>query len=759
MAAEPKFRYNDNETQDIVGDNFTQQVCPADPRYSTCFSKDGSYYIEIFGIGSDYRGGRRTVNDGIVPLPTRRGSSISEPDEVVTYSDTTNVSAQFTVPNNKYGYAWGINIGEKRTINDADSGLVGGTIYFPVLSRTAFHPSYQDDRFKTGPAPIATNGIEIVKYDSNNRPSVIAVTCFYTNVIGSTSEPERTVTIEGVESPTSVKFYAIDWSGGNGIADTDDATTIPLINPLDIDVVETYTYADTLYSLEPSKIIPDTTNNLVYLVYNGDSPGADHLASTYESSIIPRIVVVDISDISNPLEVARYDFDNIDPIRNTDYNSELSLLACCVRNNSNENFDTIKILYYDKSSRSFAVRNTYTESAERDYSSLNFGPKNNTTGHQYLYASNINSLDGNNADTNRQKVGVHILRSNDNFQTISNVKCYQLDSFWNDSADIPLSEADIGYIPQPQYAPLFAKYFGQNLLYVVYNKYINPKSAAFPERTSDTYKQAFKTRVERMNFSVLYDLASPESPIAIASHDHDNIRYRDFLGGSTTTRTSKPTESVYDIFLVTNDASNGEIELCEYRPDSLGGRDIRALMLISRLQYTDRSNIALLDNFDYSEDVPFDIDYYSSIFSETRSDNYSQMHEFMAVANGKQGAKIYYWNAPSNGFKFLQTLQPSDPEATNIEFEDIQKVLVFDGLANPRVSLVLIGNKHIFNYSYASSNNSFDLQQTISIREILGDSATDDSIFNGIRGTIAEAASANDDGYLQLFIEEHLPRQ
>ena len=49
MAAEPKFRYNDNETLvDIVGDNFTQQVCPADPRYSTCFSKDGSYYIEIF---------------------------------------------------------------------------------------------------------------------------------------------------------------------------------------------------------------------------------------------------------------------------------------------------------------------------------------------------------------------------------------------------------------------------------------------------------------------------------------------------------------------------------------------------------------------------------------------------------------------------------------------------------------------------------------------------------------------------------------
>ena len=75
-------------------------------------------------------------------------------------------------------------------------------------------------------------------------------------------------------------------------------------------------------------------------------------------------------------------------------------------------------------------------------------------------------------------------------------------------------------------------------------------------------------------------------------------------------------------------------------------------MLISRLEYTDRSNIALLDNFDYSEDVPFDIDYYSSVFSETRSDNYSQMHEFMAVANGKQGAKIYYWNAPSNGFKF-----------------------------------------------------------------------------------------------------------
>ena len=94
-----------------------------------------------------------------------------------------------------------------------------------------FIPSYQDDRFKTGPAPIATNGIEIVKYDSNNRPSVIAVTCFYTNVIRSTSEPERTVTIEGVESPTSVKFYAIDWSGGNGISDGDDATTIPLINP------------------------------------------------------------------------------------------------------------------------------------------------------------------------------------------------------------------------------------------------------------------------------------------------------------------------------------------------------------------------------------------------------------------------------------------------------------------------------------------------------------------------------------------------
>ena len=60
------------------------------------------------------------------------------------------------------------------------------------------------------------------------------------------------------------------------------------------------------------------------------------------------------------------------------------------------------------------------------------------------------------------------------------------------------------------------------------------------------------------------------------------------------------------------------------------------------------------------------------------------MHEFMAVANGKQGAKIYYWNA-FNGFKFLQTLQPSDPEATNVEFEDIQKVLVLRSSKSARI--------------------------------------------------------------------------
>jgi len=232
---------------------------------------------------------------------------------------------------------------------------------------------------------VSKNLVKIIQYN-NNKPSALAVLA-----------QDTTAVVSG-DLTGSVLFYSI-----NGSEDSSES----FINLLDFEYKEP--------DLIPSSMFMDTDSGLLYIAYRPISAIGDN-----------KIIILDCSDLENIRKIAEYIID--EPNR---YNNikqfvvdTASDLIFCLTNNNYGNYDKINVLYHDKVSAVITQRGSYTAPVADYVSYHSIAIKNN-----YIYTNNINSLDFNNDDANRSKVGLHILKTSDNFQTINYVKSVPIGYF------------------------------------------------------------------------------------------------------------------------------------------------------------------------------------------------------------------------------------------------------------------------------------------------------------------------------------------
>ena len=241
-----------------------------------------------------------------------------------------------------------------------------------------------------------SNKIFIIKYDSDNRPSVIAVPL------------ETFEDIQDVKTNSRKKiilaFFKI-----NHIRSTIEK----LDQELEFKLNNEYYF--------PYNVIGDIDNNILFVSFDNN------------------IFAYDMTDETDLSLLAEYSFD--DPNRDNRigdmiYDNQNSIIICNTRNNYLY-YDLIAFLFYDKVNNSFVFRNTFNRQPTNDYNSL-FLYQNK------IFTVNVNGYDLSGNDTLRSDVGLKILETTNNYQNVQVLNSIAFGSYWNDD-EMRLADADMGY--------------------------------------------------------------------------------------------------------------------------------------------------------------------------------------------------------------------------------------------------------------------------------------------------------------------------
>ena len=529
--------------------------------------------------------------------------------------------------------------------------------------------------------------------------------------------------------------------GGNSSSDNVSAATTSL----------TPGWLDNIATRKVEAILADEQQDIVYLIYDkvfsANGAGADIVSPA-------KIVAIDISDITDIKKIAEYIVDSgdnsrMDTIANVILDENNSIIFFTTSNGDGLH-DTIKGVYFDKVSKTFSQRCSFNPNPRTNYTCL----ERYTTGsNELLYAGNNVYKDSSNNDTLRNQTGLSIFFLSNNFQSITVNRIHQLPSVWNGN-DLPIDRVDFGFVSRSPTVPFLIRVLDNNLLYVVYNKAYQwltnaDGSTSVGRRKSDDIEyQSDRTARNVRNLIYIYEIeeegtklvaSATSSQLSVDSHSEPrpfrtlgkdpiptDLNEEDTVDGVNYAPLYSPFTSLPSpvAMLLERDLTRGEMVLLHQGLSGYVGK-----LQLDRLITVDRTNLNLIQEFNY-EDTPYSLDYYSLYYIDRSSEK-----QLMALANGSQGVKIYFWRSSSNSWQPLTTLRPSEEitrtvidgdgnetTTTENEYAKMTKVLVFnDGDQTydlSRLSFICFSEQNIYNYAYNQDDNSVDLVQTIKYSDI-----------------------------------------
>lgn len=435
------------------------------------------------------------------------------------------------------------------------------------------------------------------------------------------------------------------------------------------------------------------------------------------ASLRNTIVAIDYTDMAAPSSVGRFEFtdtnrDNI--IRDMTMDVQKNILICTT-SNSDAMYDTLFFVYFDPSSKTFTLRSQYTGGDRCDYYSIELY-------NGYIYTADINSIDNNAQDTLRDKPGIKILSSSDNYQSITAAGSLSFGKYWNNT-DMPLNNADPGHLPNDKTRHVKITLIKNGIMYAV---------AATPTKIADGKHDYANSSNLKPLYIVMYDIGSnPINPDIIGTTVMRNNRFNDDFFYST-----------YHLRVIDDNQETGVKKIIELTKDR---------WISSIIQQMDTSAIELLQEVttDSVTGDFFDVDY---VYDNTP--NNPKSAPFMAIAEGVAGIAIYYFNENSNKYEFFNRLQPLNPEDNTPE--NIKTIEITGSAANV-FYIFAAGQKYIYNYTYAST--SFALTQTYKIADYINlvhDIGTDPDL--DVRFSSFDFGNLSRHSFLTVYVEHHLPR-
>lgn len=403
----------------------------------------------------------------------------------------------------------------------------------------------------------------------------------------------------------------------------------------------------------PSSMAVDETRNILFIVFG------------------KKIVAIDISDESNIRKVAEYIFGDINrdnTINNIVLDTDNSIVICTTAN-ADLLYDTVNVLYFDRTNASFALRKTFTEANTINYSSIYLH-------NDYLYATNDNSIDRQGGDTLRSAVGIHILKLSNNYQNIDKIKNIPFGHYWNNT-EMPLQFADKGYLPKLQHKYKEILTIQDNIAYV------------FVPRTGAV------TGAEHEDFLVMLDVSSPEQPTIVGTksfYNFDVVKYQVIILQENINQSIK--------YIVESNRTSGFGEQ----------------FLISKVRTIDPSRISLMQEISLPNYMPYDTDYFNTRMSTVYTNVFNPA-TIIAIANGQDGIRTMYYDSQASEYKLLAQLRPQ--LISSSIYDDIYSVKIIGTNIN-NLRLIAIGKTNIYSYSYTGAGNTFSLLQTLPIAAYLG---------------------------------------
>ncbi len=627
----------------------------------------------------------------------------------------------------------------------------------PLIARTA-------DGTETRTSIDIGKTINFWKIDYNNQTTI---KLDFDHVEAVTYEVPPGTPSNASALPSS-NIQSLSYHGGDNSSSDNVSTTTTSLTP---------GWSDNIATRKVEAILADEQQDIVYLIYDkafgANGSGADIVSAA-------KIVAVDISDVTDIKKIAEYVVDSgdnsrMDTIANVILDENNSIIFFTTSNGDGLH-DTIKGIYFDKASQTFSQRCSYNPNPRTNYTCL----ERHTSGsNELLYAGNNVYKDSSNNDTLRNQTGLSIFSLSNNFQSVILNNIHQLPSVWNGN-DLPIDSVDFGFVSRSPTVPYLIRVLDNNLLYVVYNKayqwLTNADGSTIISRRKADDIEYIDDRTARniRNLIYIYEIeeegtqlvaCATSSQISVDSHSEPRpfrMLGKDPISSDGSVASSYYEEDTVDgvnyaplyspftslpspvAMLLERDLTRGEMVLLHQGLSGHVGK-----LQLDRLITVDRTNLNLIQEFNY-EDTPYSLDYYSSYYIDRSSEK-----QLMAVANGSQGVKIYFWRSSSNSWQPLTTLRPSEDVTRTVTDEDgnetttteneyakMTKVLVFSGGYQTNQNLrylcfICFSEQNIYNYAYDEDDNSIDLVQTIKYSDI-SSLATASQLYSVLHANISD---------------------
>jgi hypothetical protein len=487
---------------------------------------------------------------------------------------------------------------------------------------------------------IKKGQVKIIQY-KNNKPSAFAVLAM-----------DRSRAENSGDWTGSILFYAIN-------ATDDPESEQNYINQLDIEFKE--------LGFMPTNTFVDTDTGLMYISYT-PAPNSGNLND--------KIVILDCSDLNNIQKVSEFnDSLTIKHIKQFTVDTSLSLIFCLTEEQSNTTrfHNKIAVLYHDNQiSNAISKRSEYIAATTDSVNYNSIVVKDN-----YIYTTNINSFDYYvDTDIHRSNVGLHILKTNDNFVTISKVKSVPFGHYWND-IEIPLDKTDIGYKSRHQ-SMHYSITLHNDIIYVLN---VGLKRL----QCSNSLDPIYEIEPDQSSM-IMYNIFNSENPSPIGSTTlHFDSNKSDML--------TQPTFEDYEVVVLQEDNTTGNKYILERAISNAGGA------VISKIINIDTSDVSLLQEINFQNDIAYDVDYINE--------------DIIAIANGSVGVEVRYFNQNNNQYDILTTLRPQDQDTNT--YDAIEKVIMYGDTTN--MSLFCFGKLRIYNYRFDSANFNFVFKESYKLSD------------------------------------------
>lgn len=382
----------------------------------------------------------------------------------------------------------------------------------------------------------------------------------------------------------------------------------------------------------------------------------NELVVAFENSIV-------IYDLDTDEHKITYSFS--DPNRDNRINDlvidEQQSRIICTTRNTNKRYDTIHVLYYDRTNGIFSEIATFSEGADSDYNSLFLN-------NGYLYTNSINNIDSDGRDTLRSNLGLKILKITTAGGTtfLDLVNSIPFGEYWNDD-QVPLDKTDFGFLPLNPTLHYKILDIDGSTMSVLCNRKREVRNQDEPEKSG---------HIEKC-FVILYDISDPVNIQRVGSH----VKWSDY-------------HDFVDFFIFEKDTASLSAE--KYFFESSGNTNNYSkedALVEAPLIFTSKAYLINTKNIELMQEILLD--------NLPHSNTTDVSGDVLFVANGDVGFKMFYLdkNLSKPQYKILYTVKP---KSGTKEYPVYDVNYRFVGVNDMNNVLVCGSKNEVFTFHYSA---------------------------------------------------------